>query len=141
VRTYYRSADVLITDEVFAVREPVPMRFRLERLGDAQVVTDDVRVAHLLAACGMALTLLSAAVAVSWLDDVLDRVTVSMLGAVSAVAIAVRWRNRSCGVELRAIYGGDEVRLFRSADPAIFGAVRQGLARALENRADVAERA
>src|SRR3954453_756004 len=29
MRVYYRSTDVVITDEVFAIRNPVDMRFRL----------------------------------------------------------------------------------------------------------------
>jgi hypothetical protein len=133
VRTYYRSVDVLITDEVFAVREPVPMRFRLERLRGTHIVADDALPTHLLAVMGVALTFLLGGFAVSRLHSFLDQVTVAVLGVVVLVAIGVRWRGRSRGRELRAIYGGDEVRLFRSTDPMVFGQVRRGLIRALED--------
>jgi hypothetical protein len=133
VRTYYRSVDVLITDKVFAVREPVPMRFRLERLRGTYIVADDAWATHLLAVLGIASTFLLSAFAVSRLHSFLDQATVSVLGVVVAVTIGVRWRGRSRAKELRAIYGGDEVRLFRSSDPTVFGQVQRGLIRALED--------
>jgi len=134
VRVYYRSADVVITDEVFTIRNPVGMRFRLDRLRDAHIVNADQPVRYV----GVVIVVpILAIVAGAALQSFWGWTVAVAVAVVASTVIAVR-RSRTGRVsELRASYGGLDVMLFRSTDAAVFGQVRRALGRALENRATV----
>jgi len=134
VRVYYRSTDVVITDEVFAIRNPVGMRFRIDRLHDAHIVSVDQPVRF---ARGVIVVPIVAIIAGAALQSFWGWTIGIAVAVVAATVMAVR-RSRTGRVgELRASYGGLDVMLFRSTNAAVFGQVRRALGRALENRATV----
>jgi hypothetical protein len=136
MRVYYRSADVVITDEVFAIRGPVEMRFRLDRLHGAHIVTDDQPV-RFVSAGGIIAIPLVAIVAGTQLNSVWAWTVALSVALATTIVIAVRHSRTTTASELRATYGELDVTLFRSTDAAVFGQVRRALGRALENRPSV----
>jgi len=136
MRVYYRSPDVVITDEVFAVRGPIAMRFRLDRLHDAHIVTTDQPV-RVVSAGGIIVIPLLAILAGAQLHSFWAWTVALSVAAVAAVVIAVHRFRTTASRELRATYGALEVTLFRTDNAVVFGQVRRALGRALENRTAV----
>jgi hypothetical protein len=137
MRVYYRSSDVVITDEVFAIRGPVEIRFRLDRLHDAHIVTTD-RPVRFISAGGIIVIPLLAIVAGAQLHSFWAWTVALSVAAVASTVIAVHRSRNTSSHELRATYGVLDVTLFRSDNAVVFGQVRRALGRALENRTVVA---
>jgi len=137
MRVYYRSPDVVITDEVFAIRGPVGMRFRLDRLHGAHVVSEDQPV-RFVSAGGIIVIPVLAIVAGTQMHSFWAWAVALAVAVVASAAIAVHRSRAGRASELRARYDALDVTLFRSTDTAVFGQVRRALGRALENRATVA---
>jgi len=133
MRVYYRSTDVVITDEVFAIRNPVDMRFRLERVRGAHIVNDDPPARVISAGCIVGIPAL-AVVAGSQLHSFWAWTVALTVAVLASTVIAVRRTRSPRTSELRATYGELDVTLFRSTDPVVFGQVRRALSRALDNR-------
>lgn len=133
MRVYYRSPDVVITDEVFAIHGPVELRFRLDRLHDAHIVTAEHPV-RFVSAGGVIVIPLFAIVAGAQLHSFWAWTVALSIAVVAAIVIAVHRSRRSAIRELRATYGALGVTLFRSDNAVVFGQVRRALGRALENR-------
>lgn len=137
MRVYYRSADIVITDEVFAIRGPVEMRFRLDRLHGAHIITDDQPVRFISAGGIIAIPVL-AIIAGTQLHTLWAWAAASTIAVTTTFVIAVHRSHTTTASELRATYGELDVTLFRSTDAAVFGQVRRALGRALENRTAIA---
>jgi hypothetical protein len=132
-RVYYRSTNVVITDEVFAIRGPVDMRFRLDRLHGAHIVSEDPPVRFVSAGGIIAIPVL-AIFAGTQLHSFWAWTVAITVALVASTVIAVHRSRSGRASELRATYGELDVTLFRSTDTAVFGQVRRALSRALENR-------
>jgi len=129
---YYRSPDLVITDRVFEVRRPEPMRLMVDELRNAHIVRGDLHWATVLATCTAVVAVALVAVGWPFLDTVGDYVAALLVLAATSIAAGAC----VCAVprvyELRATYRTHEVRLFYSADRRTFGQVQRGLIRALE---------
>jgi hypothetical protein len=129
---FYRSADLLITDQVVAHREARPARYRLDELGYVRVMVlgADPRPARL----GRIATFVLAGVLAiwAWLSPSQTHVVavVALCAAVGGACIRVPSQRR----ELWALYRRRNVCLFHTTDPERFGQVQRALLRALEHR-------
>jgi hypothetical protein len=128
----YRSADLLITDEVVALREPWPARYRVDELGYVRVIVlgRDPRGARIGRLGTMALAVLLALWA--WLSpNQTPAIAVAALfTAVGGACIRVPRRKH----ELWALYRRRNVCLFHTTDAERFGQVQRAMLRALEHR-------
>jgi hypothetical protein len=128
---YYRSPELVITDEVFEIAGRLPMRFRMERLSNAHVVESDPHPARFATKCaalgGPALALLTWPLMHGW-----EHAAALFLVMAPAAVAGACHRLTPPTRELRAVYGHSPVVLFRSADPINFGKVQRALMRALE---------
>jgi hypothetical protein len=135
MRVYYRSPEIVITDEAVAIYGPVSMRFRLERIRDAHIVNEDPQPVRFISAGGIIVVPVLAIVAGSQLHSIWGKVIAVILAIVPMIVIGVRYFRAPRTSELRATYGDLEVTFFRSSNAAVFGQVRRALSRALDNRA------
>jgi hypothetical protein len=133
---YYRSRDLLITDQVFAIAGPYPMRFRIERLSDARVVKSAAHPIRLVSSCVAAGAPLLAVALWSTLQG-WEYLAALVLATAPAVASGACFRLTPPTRELRARYGRGDVVLFKTSNAMVFGQVQRGLLRALEYRADL----
>jgi hypothetical protein len=131
---YYRSADVLITDRSFTVREPHPARYAIDELALPRVVVGERHPAGRRAAFVALAALIVAAAAwprlTSFEAHLAILAMVLLPSAVSGACIRVIPRPH----ELWVTYRYRQVCLFRTMDERQFGQVRRGLVRALEHR-------
>jgi hypothetical protein len=133
VTTFYQGPDVLITHEVFAVRAPVPQRFRVRELRRVHVVRGDLPPERLVTAHIAGGALVAALVLVPLLDSpfALMVATITTVSAMGVNGVCAHLSPRT--YEIRALYRGFDVRLYSSTDPSRFGQVRRALTRALES--------
>jgi hypothetical protein len=131
---YYRSRDVLITDRLFAVREPGPARYAIAELALPRVVVSGHHPAGRYAAWVAGVAALLAVVAWPRLNSVEQQLAivgmVLLPSLVSGACIRVIPRQH----ELWATYRYRHVCLFSTTDAQRFGQVRRALVRALEHR-------
>lgn len=129
---FYRSADLLITDQLVAHREPCPARYRLDELAYVRVIVLGanprparfVRITTFVLAGVLAIW--------AWLSPSQTHVAavVALCTAVGGACIRVPTQRH----ELWAMYRRRNVRLFHSTDAQRFGQVQRALLRALEHR-------
>jgi hypothetical protein len=131
--TYYRSSEVLVTNDVFVWRAASPPRvFRVRDLADVGVVrgaADPYRVHTVHVASGLAVVAVTAWPLVD--SPALAFVGVALVGVPLAAAVATG-RSRARTWELRASYAGFEVVLYGCTDHTTFGQVSRALQRSLE---------
>lgn len=131
--TYYRSPQVLITNERFVWRAAAPPRvYRVRELSDVGIVRGDadphrVRTVHVAATV--------AVIAVTaW--PLVNSPAMAVLGilivGIPLVAAIASHRSQPRSWEIRATYGGHEVVLYASTDYTTFGQVGRALRRAIE---------
>jgi hypothetical protein len=129
---FYRSADLLITDDVVARREPWPARYRVDELAYVRVIVLGANPGP--ARLGRVATFVLAGVLAiwAWLSPSQTHVVavVALCTAVGGACIRVPSQRH----ELWALYRQRNVCLFHSADAERFGQVQRALLRALEHR-------
>jgi hypothetical protein len=138
MRIYYRSPDLVITDEAFT-RLTAPKRtYLIRELHHIVMVRGDLHPArsssgHL---AGGAVVL----VAAGWplLDNPGAFAAAALIVAVPTAATVLCCRLRPRHWELRATYENREVVLYSSADARIFNQVGRGLRRAIEDHGPAA---
>lgn len=128
----YSGPEVVITHEVFAVRGPVPQRFRIRDLRRVHVVRGELALERVVTAHLSAGAFVAALVMAPILDSpfALVVMVVTAITAMGANVLCAHLRPRV--YEIRALYRGFDVCLYRSADAQRFGQVRRALARALK---------
>ena len=129
---YYRGPEVVITHEVFHVLTPQPRAFLIRELRGVCVVEGwRRRWVAVPAWLGSALVaVLAVTLPISFVSAPVF-VIVLVLAAASVVSVACL-RDASGTYELRAVYGGREVTIFRSGDAQTFGQVKRALQRSIE---------
>lgn len=132
---FYRGRDVCITQRSFQVLNPVRASYAISELGSVRVLLpklDHGRV-MLRISCSSG----SVAAAALLVADV-DQLSVWMPTTVLAVGVAVALLVRSVQppppprYALVAVWRGECVCLYATADPTTFGQIRRGLQRAIE---------
>jgi hypothetical protein len=137
MHTYYRSPDIMVTSDHFAVLRPYPILFRIDELDDPYIVRHGPHPARRLSAA--AALLAPVVVAVLWphlrtnFDYVMGLAFAIAPTAISGACFRVTPRS----LEIRARCGKDDVRLFRTTDATTFGQVRRALVRAFEQHDEV----
>jgi hypothetical protein len=132
---YYRSSDLLITDQVFAIAAPYPMRFRIERLSNAHVVRGEAHPIRFVSRC-VAIGAPFAGIAMLPALHGWAYLAAFVLAAAPTVVSGACHRLTPPTQELRAVYGQSDVVLYRTSNATVFGQVQRALLRALECRAD-----
>jgi Family of unknown function (DUF6232) len=131
MRTYYRGNDAVVTSELFVRRSASTKSFAIREMRNVCISCADgtgrskplVAVAALLG-----LTATAAAWSTgSWYALVL------FAAAAPTGAAALFWRPRPARWELRAVYRGQDVALYASADVRVFNQVTRALRRAIED--------
>jgi hypothetical protein len=129
---FYWGREVLITHDLFVLRNPMYQEFKINELEQVHVVRGDLHP--------MQVMLTNVAAGVFVVDAVTWRMFESLPGRFAAAVIlaACVVLSVACAVraprvhELRASYQGYLVRLYESPDRQTFGQVSRGLVRALE---------
>jgi hypothetical protein len=129
---FYRGHTLAITSDVVEVWSPQYQRFSIRDLREVYVFRD---VANPVVARGIgASAVMLIATAVSW--QFLQSLAVLAIGALVVLAPAVIAgaciRSRRPPWELRALYRGEDVRLYSTPDALAFGQVKRALVRAIE---------
>jgi hypothetical protein len=131
---YYRSADLLITDREFTVREPTVVRYAIAEIARPRVVVGDRhpagRYSAWIAGVAALLALLAWPRLTSPEAHLAIVVMVLLPSAVSGACFRVVPRRH----ELWATYRYRPVCLYGSTSDRRFGQVRRALVRALESR-------
>ena len=131
---YYRSADVLITDRLFTVREPHPVRYSIAELAFPRVVVGERHPAGRRAAFVALAAMIFAAAAWPRLTSFEAHLAILAMVLLPSVVSGACIRVIPRPHELWATYRYRHVCLFRTLDEQQFGQVRRGLIRALEHR-------
>jgi hypothetical protein len=143
---YYSTKDVRITLDSFESRVPIPQTFALAQLSCFHTPRDERWIESLQAsgpvgACATGLTGLASAFGVA--GDALDLFSsshapviavVAIGGAVASAFAGASWSVRRRPLELRAIYRGHLVCLYRTTDRQVYNQLTRALRRALEAR-------
>jgi hypothetical protein len=136
---YYDGPTARITHEVFESWCPTGQTFVIDELEYVHTVREDTIDFTSIRVCSTGLAGASVGLAtMGW--PVLGQPSVSLyalLGLVVFTATArATWRLRWARREVRAVYRGRVVCLFRTTDPRTFGQVTRALLRVLEHRDD-----
>ena len=136
---FYLGPSARITDEVFETRGSHYQLFPIRDLAGIHIIREQRRsvAGTPLARAGSLLLVLTAIVAgltAYWtVGSMAIAVTALLVTAISSAVTAGCWSSRELPYELRAIYRGRAVCLFRTPDERLLGQVRRGLLRALES--------
>ena len=140
---YYASRCARVTDEIFESRWPVSRRFPLSELRCPHTVHDtairQVAASTQVQVCSSGTFALSImAAVVGW--PVFDMPAITAFGALAAALVAglvmvARYQRRR-PMEIRAVFRGELVCLYRSTNRFVWGQVRRALLRALERLED-----
>ena len=135
MRTYYRGADALVTDDLFIWRTSPPQTFVVRELHDVGLSrgsSGPVRAASAYASV-VALTLVGLSVLML---DAPSAYVAAPLGLLVPLAVAAAYRRaRPCRWELHAVYRSVDVMLYASMDSRVFNQVSRALQRSLEDAA------
>jgi hypothetical protein len=133
MRIYYRSPDLVITDEAFILLAAPRRTYLIRELHQVGMIRGELDPARSSSAhvAGGALVLVVA----GWpmLDNVAAYAAAALIVALPGAASIACWRLKPRHWELRATYENREVVLYSSADVRIFNQVGRGLRRAIED--------
>jgi hypothetical protein len=129
--TFYTGPKVLITDEVFVLRQPIPARHRIADLRGVHVDRGHLHPARLVAGNLAGAVLITVAISWPFMHSALAMVIACGAALVGLIACAICWRLTPRTYRLLA---GDTL-LFETADATAFGQVKRGLGRALDTHA------
>jgi len=131
---YYRSTDLVITDEVFAVWSPEPCVYVLDDVQGVHVVRGAIHPFRIVLMTFGVLAVLGVVVAWPLIDStgeyLLALVSVAAPPVVGSTSRALTPRR----LRLVGRHQGIEVTFFSSSDMIVFGQVRRALMRAFEAR-------
>lgn len=131
---YYRSTDLVITEEVFAIWSPEPRLYVLDDVQDLRVVRGAVHPFRIVLLTIGILAVFG--VAVAW--PVIDSTGEYLFALVSLTAPPIVGSTSRAltprRLHLVGRHQGIEVTLFSSSDVIVFGQVRRALLRAFEAR-------
>lgn len=129
---YYRGPDVLITHEVFQVLSPQPQAFPIRELRGVCVV-EDSRWRWVAVPAWLGAALVAVLAVALPLSRVSPSVFVIVLVLAAASVVSAACLRDAPGLrELRAVYMGHQVILYRSGNVQKFGQVKRALQRSIE---------
>jgi hypothetical protein len=141
---YYRGITVRITHEVFESWSPIEQAFWIEELERIHVAgRESIWEVVAQPDVGVCSTSLAGAcvvlASVGWplLDQPVVSFGAAVVGAVLSALAGVCWSARRRPLELRAVYRGKLVCLFRTTDRRVFGQVSRALVRVMERMEDL----